>query len=206
MDSRDVKKLVASGYDQIVDDYLRQFGRSAVRAQKLKELAYRLPRHAHLLDLGCGTGVPVARDLTAWGYRVTGVDASARQIERARCNVAQAQFIHADMTTIEFPSSAFDAVVAFYSLTHIPRVEHPLFLKKVTHWLRPGGLFLASFGTTALDDWVGEWLGTTMFFSHYDGAKSTQLVLDAGLLIERAEVLKQGNEETEFLWITAQKG
>jgi hypothetical protein len=58
---------------------------------------------------------------------------------------------------------------------------------------------LASFGTTELDDW----LGTTMFFSHYDGTRTQQLLSGAGLLVERAEVLPQDNEETEFLWLTA---
>jgi hypothetical protein len=86
-----------------------------------------------------------------------------------------------------------------------PREEHFPLLKSVARWLRPGGWFLASFGTTALDDWLGEWLGITMFFSHYEGAASKQLLLDAGLLIEWMEVLQQDNKETEFLWITARK-
>ena len=64
---------------------------------------------------------------------------------------------------------------------------------------------MASFGATPLDDWVGDWLGTNMFFSHYDGDLTQELILDAGLLVERAEVLQQDNEETEFLWITARR-
>jgi SAM-dependent methyltransferase len=146
LDSSDVTKLVATGYDQIADSYLQQFGHSAVRAGKLNELADLLPARAHLLDLGCGAGVPVAYDLIARGFKATGADASARQIERARCNVPQAQFIRADMRTIDFPAFAFDAVAAFYSITHIPRDQHGPFLKRVTQWLRPGGWFLASFG------------------------------------------------------------
>ena len=122
--SSDVTKLVAAGYDQIADSYLQQFGQSAVRPRKLNELADLLPSRAHVLDLGCGAGVPVARDLIARGFEVTGVDASARQIERARGNVPQARFILADMTTIEFPAFDFDAVAAFYSITHIPRDRH----------------------------------------------------------------------------------
>jgi cyclopropane fatty-acyl-phospholipid synthase-like methyltransferase len=107
------------------------------------------------------------------------------------------------MTTIEFPTFAFDAVTAFYSITHIPRDQHAPLLKRLAQWLRSGGWFLASFGTTELDDWVGNWLGTRMFFSHYDGALTQELISHAGLLVERAEVLQQDNEETEFLWITA---
>jgi hypothetical protein len=56
-----------------------------------------------------------------------------------------------------------------------------------------------------LDNWTGEWLGTTMFFSHHDSAVSRQLVVDAGLVIERAEVLQQANEATRFFWIAACK-
>jgi cyclopropane fatty-acyl-phospholipid synthase-like methyltransferase len=82
-------------------------------ARKLKELADLLPSRADVLDLGCGAGVPVARDLIARGFKITGVDASAGQVERARCNVPQAHSIRADMTTIEFPAFAFDAVAAF---------------------------------------------------------------------------------------------
>ena len=69
MDSSEVTKLVASGYDQIADSYLQQFGHSAVRARKLNELAELLPSRAHVLDLGCGAGLPVARDLIARGLR-----------------------------------------------------------------------------------------------------------------------------------------
>ena len=67
------------------------------------------------------------------------------------------------MTTIEFLAFAFDAVAAFYSITHIPRDRRAPFLKMLAQWLRPGGWFSASFGAMALDDWVGNWLGTTMF-------------------------------------------
>ena len=83
--SSGVTKLVATGYDQIANSYLEQFGHSAVRARKLSEFADLLPSRAHVLDLGCGAGVPVAGDLIARGFEVTGVDTSAQQIERARC-------------------------------------------------------------------------------------------------------------------------
>jgi hypothetical protein len=45
---------------------------------------------------------------------------------------------------------------------------------------------------------VGNWLGTTMFLSHYDDALTQELTSDAGLLVERAEVLQQDNEEAEL--------
>ena len=66
------------------------------------------------------------------------MDASAVQIERARRNVPQAHFIRADMTTVDRPLCAFDAVWAFYSITHIPRDE-PGGLLKNHRWLAQVG-------------------------------------------------------------------
>ena len=87
----------------------------------------------------------------------------------------------------------------------MPRDEHAALLKNIVGWLASGGRFVASFGATAPDNWTGEWLGTTMFFSHYGSDVTMQLVLDAGLLLERTEVLQQDNEDTQFFWITGRK-
>ena len=63
-----------------------------------------LPAAARVLDAGCGCGVPVARDLVAAGHHVTGVDVSAVQIDRARRLVPAAEFVRADLTTLDLPA------------------------------------------------------------------------------------------------------
>jgi cyclopropane fatty-acyl-phospholipid synthase-like methyltransferase len=204
MTDNDQKRLVALGYDHIGDSYLERFGHSSVRAAKLAELIEQLPAGASILDLGCGAGIPVAHELVTLNFRVTGVDASTGQIERARRNVTGAHFIQADMASVEFAPENFDAVVAFYSLTHLPKSEHALMIERLARWLRPGGKFLANFGA-AEGEWSEEWLGTTMFFSHHHPETTKRLVQDAGLRLRRVEMLKQDNEEAVFLWITAHK-
>jgi SAM-dependent methyltransferase len=94
MTHEDQKQLVALGYDKIADDYIDRFGRSSVRTAKLAELIASIAPAASILDLGCGAGIPVARDLVALGFKVTGVDLSSGQIERARRNVPEAEFHH----------------------------------------------------------------------------------------------------------------
>jgi SAM-dependent methyltransferase len=151
MHGDDMKRIVAEGYDRIADDYLERFGRSSVRDAKLAELLETLPARALVLDLGCGAGEPVARELVAHGFQVTGIDGSLRQVECARRNVPEASFVHADMTSVQLPAEAFDAVSAFYSISHVPRGEHAVLIRRITTWIRPNGLFVASFGTTAGD-------------------------------------------------------
>ena len=83
------------------------------------------------------------------------MDPSVRLNSRA---VMNAEFIHADMTSISFVEQSFDAVTAFYAITHVPREEHSILLTRIAGWLKPKGIFLASLGAAQSSDWRGEWL------------------------------------------------
>ena len=201
----DPKALVARGYDRIADVYLERYGVSSVRERWLRELLAATQPGERVLDLGCGAGIPVARELVLQGREVFGVDGSARQIELAHHNVPLASFRHADMTSVEFPSASFDAVSAFYSIIHVPLDEHAILLRRIATWLRPGGVLVASLGATRSANWRGEWLGTEMFFSHHDADINLRLVADAGLAVVRSELADQDNEDARFLWVLARR-
>jgi SAM-dependent methyltransferase len=199
----DPKSLVATGYDLIAEGYLERYGRSRVRDQWLEKLIALLPRNSRVLDLGCGPGVPVARELATRGHQVVGVDGSACQISLARLNVPKAHFIHADMTSADIAPASFDAAAAFYSITHVPRDEHAALLGRIAGWLKPSGVFLASLGADESPGWRGNWLGAEMFFSHYGAEVNERLVREAGFDIEQAAVINQDNEDGRFLWVVA---
>lgn len=201
----DPKGVVARGYDAVAEAYLDRFLSSAVRDAWMADFAALLPDRARVLDLGCGAGVPVAERLVELGHDVTGVDGSARQIRLARARVPAATFVQADMTGVELPAAHFDGVAAFYSITHVPAAEQGPLLARVAAWLKPGGVFVGSFGAGKAHDWTGEWLGVPMFFSHGGEAASVALLHRAGLEPLRVEVVQQDNEAARFLWVLARK-
>jgi SAM-dependent methyltransferase len=144
----------------------------------------------------------------AAGRQVTGVDLSARQLELARRNVPEATFIQADMTGLDRPAASLDAVVAFYSLTHLPQAELPGLLTSIHRWLRPGGVFLASMGAyEAQDEIESDWLGVPMFFGHPGAKRNRTLVRRAGFEIETAvvEVEPEDRHDASFLWVVARR-
>ena len=202
----DMQRVVAAGYDDVADAYLERFGLSTVRQKWLRRLIDALPATgSRVLDLGCGPGIPVARDLAALGHIVVGIDGSSQQIVRARQNVPQATFIEADMCSVTFEAGSFDAVGAFYSITHVPRAQQGALIASIATWLKPGGTLVASFGTGVPGEWTGEWLGTTMFFGHAGEAEALRFLTEAGLLVRHSSVEKQDNEEATFRWIEAAK-
>jgi SAM-dependent methyltransferase len=203
----DPKRIVAEGYDAISERYLAwsDLRPSATRLRYLGLALELTPAGSDVLELGCGAGVPMTAAL-AEGRTVTGIDISATQIAAARRNVPGATFTQADMTALDFEPASFDAVVAFYALTHVPRDEQGDLLGRIRRWLRPGGLFLASMGA---DDEPGDveadWLGVDMYFSHYGAKANRRLVERAGLVIERAEIAVEPEDrhDARFLWIVA---
>jgi SAM-dependent methyltransferase len=201
----DPKRVVADGYDRVADRYLEW---SALRPSTARlgalDLADELiPRGADVLELGCGAGIPMTARL-AVGRRLTGVDISPEQVRRARRNVPDATFEIADMTALARPGASLDAVVAFYSLTHVPRDEQPALFGRIRAWLRPGGVFIASLGVE--DDRGGveaDWLGVDMYFSHFSARVNRRLLAEAGFVVERAEVVTEPEDrhDARFLWV-----
>jgi SAM-dependent methyltransferase len=192
------KRVVETGYDRVAERYLAsKDADNPTILVALEELARELPPDAAVLDLGCGAGVPVT------------VDLSARQLELARQHVPAANFLKADMTDLSFAPETFDAVVAFHSIIHVPRTEHPGLLGKIHRWLKPGGVFLA---TWALAEWEGEesdwegW-GAPMRWSHHDAETSLELLRGPGFAIESAEVRTTGGTrgDESWLWVLVRK-
>ena len=205
----DPREIVADGYDAIAERYYAWSDArpSAVRLRWLAKALERIPPGADVLDLGCGAGVPITRALAA-GRHVTGVDISARQIELARAAVPEATFVQADMTALDLAPASLDAVVAFYSLTHVPRADLPELLAAVLRWLRPGGILIASMGAQDSPDAVEpDWLGAPMFFSHHGAKKNRALVRRVGFELEEAvvEVEPEDRHDALFLWIVARR-
>ncbi|HKG57147.1 MAG TPA: class I SAM-dependent methyltransferase [Candidatus Limnocylindrales bacterium] len=205
----DAKRVVAAGYDIVARRYLEWSGLrpSATRLRALRAALDRIPPGGDILELGCGAGLPMTAALAEKG-RVTGVDISGAQIQLARANVPTATFVQGDMTTLELAPSTFDAVVAFYSITHVPRDEHAALLGRITSWLRPAGVFVASMGVE--DDPGGverDWLGVDMYFSHFSAKRNRRLVEAAGMEIESADVLAEPGDrhDARFLWVVARK-
>jgi ubiquinone/menaquinone biosynthesis C-methylase UbiE len=164
--------------------------------------------NGHLLDVGCGAGEPFARWFLERDWKVTGVDFSSRMLELARHYVPQMTAIGADMCEVEFDKSTFDAVIAIYSLFHVPRQRHLDLFQKWQKWLRPDGKVLFTYATqeyTGQEEFDGtkEFLGEQLFYSHDSESVLHDKLRQSGLAVRSATKRKIGGET--FLWVTAAK-
>lgn len=199
-------ELVGRGYDAMGERFAEWRDRIVGDPRRKWEdgLVSRLEDGAHVLELGCGAGVPDTQRL-ATRFQVTGVDVSAEQVRRARAAVPGAEFINADFTALELESESFDAVVSFYAFNHVPRELLAPTFARIRRWLVPRGLLMTALGTSDTESWTGEWLGAETFFSSFPPETNTRLVREAGFDILRDEVVtfREPDGDATFQWVLA---
>lgn len=104
--------------------------------------------------------------------------------------------------------AAFEAVVAFYSIIHLPRNEHRSMFAQICNWLSPGGQLLCNLGVGDNPGSTTEnWLGARMYWSGFDTETNLDILREVGFDIVESEVLYDDEDGrlVPFLWILAQK-
>jgi trans-aconitate methyltransferase len=105
-----------------------------------------------VLDLGCGSGEPIAAWFVRRGDRVTGVDGAAAMIAELRARVPGAEVIHADMRGLAL-GRRFDVILAFNSVFHLsPDDQRAMFPVFAAH-AAPGATLLFTSGPAAGEAW-----------------------------------------------------
>lgn len=139
-----------------------------------------------ILDLGCGTGQPVAQYLIKNNFRVVGVDQSAQMLEIAREIVPEAELIHADMCEMNLDGE-FAAAICWDSMFHVGRTRHQAIFRKLSDLLAPGGWLLLSAGGTGHEGFTSEMYGHEFFYSGYAPEETLRLLRSVGFEIELCE-------------------
>lgn len=188
----------AQAFDAIGDRYDEAFPHKEGQIAAGAWLAGQLPAGSHVLDLGCGTGLPSARQLVEAGHRVTGVDLSPGMLKLAQENVPDAEFRRMDIYEVErYDLGPFDGIAAFFSLLMLPRAEIPYALRMMHQQLREGAPMAMSMVEADVDDLSLPFLGNTIRVSGYLREELHQVVHEAGFEISEEDALAYAPASTD---------
>ncbi|OGE18583.1 hypothetical protein A3J19_01305 [Candidatus Daviesbacteria bacterium RIFCSPLOWO2_02_FULL_41_8] len=193
-----MKNLVREGYNKAAESYSSSRDQFS-NTKYLEKLANLLQPGATVLDLGCGSGVPIDKFLIDKGFEVIGIDISEIQIELAKQNIPNTEFFVKDMSELKNGEFSVDAAVSFYAIFHTPREEHQELFKKINSFLPEGGLILVTMGS---GEWEGEeddFHGAKMWWSHYGAEKNKEIIEKAGFEIILNEIDTSGGERHLFI-------
>lgn len=140
-------------YDEITD-WFDHHRNKALSMEKfyLELLQTHIPAKAKILDVGCGTGEPIAKFLIEQGYQVTGVDASEKMIALCRQRFPEATWLLADMRTLNLQEK-FHAVIAWHSFFHLPHDDQRNTLKLLASLVEKNGLLIFTSGEEHGEVW-----------------------------------------------------
>ncbi len=132
----------ANGYDTLAAEFGRRRSGSTIGAATVRRWAEGLPSGAEVLDVACGTGIPVSRSLVEAGCRLHAIDASPRMIGLFVENFPGVPALAEPIETSRCFDRRFDGVVAWGLLFLLPAERQPTVIARLGSVLRPGGRLL----------------------------------------------------------------
>lgn len=98
-----------------------------------------------ILDLGCGTGEPIAKYFLDNNFDVTGVDGCEEFIKLAKEKLKQGTFLHQDMRDLNL-NKKFNLIISWHSFFHLTVNEQTAMFDTFKKHLQPNGILLFTTG------------------------------------------------------------
>ncbi|HRJ00688.1 MAG TPA: class I SAM-dependent methyltransferase [Hyphomonas sp.] len=144
----------------------------------VERFAGRLPSGARVLDLGCGSGRPVAEYLVGRGFRLTGIDGAPALIDLCRERFPDHHWQVGDMRRLDL-GETFDGLIAWYSLFHLPPDDQGRMFSVLAAHAEPGTVLAFTSGDTA-DESIGSFEGEPLYHASLAPEEYRTLLESAG--------------------------
>jgi SAM-dependent methyltransferase len=179
----------ANGWEAVAGRLIAERDAS-IGVATVRAWARRLPERASVLDLGCGSGVPISQALIDDGFAVYGVDAAPTLVAAFRSRFPGAPVACEPVETSRFFDRTFEGVVAIGLIFLLSADVQRALIRRVATALRPGGRLLF---TAPAERCTWADLLTGRESCSLGAATYGDLLLDAGFTLVGEDVDEGGN-------------
>jgi SAM-dependent methyltransferase len=195
--------------DRIIDLYQRRArewdearGRSLFERGWLDRFTALLPAGGAVLDIGCGSGEPIAHHLIENGYALTGVDAAPAMIGPCRSRFPSGTWLVADMRKLAL-GRRFDGLLAWDSFFHLrPEDLRAMFPIFAAHAAPKAALMFTS--GPSFGEAIGTFEGEPLYHGSLDPAEYRAL-LDAQKFEVVAHVAEDASCGGHTIWLARRR-
>lgn len=162
-------------YQRRASDWIESRGRSVLFEKPwLDRFRALVPPAAPILDIGCGSAVPMSAYLIAAGHPVVGADSSPSMIDACRERFPAQQWIVADMRALALPGK-FSGLLAWDSFFHLcPDDQRAMFAVFAAHAAPNAALMFTS--GPAHGEAIGSFAGERLYHASLDAAEYRSLL------------------------------
>jgi SAM-dependent methyltransferase len=161
-------------YQNNAIDWDRERGRSLSEKPWLDRMLTLLPPKRSILDLGCGSGEPIARYFIDRGCDVTGVDSSSSLVGMCRGRFPGQDWLVADMRTL-FLGRRFDGILAWDSFFHLCQVDQRRMFPIFGRHAAPRAALMFTSGPSQ-GEAIGTYKGDLLYHASLDGDEYQSLL------------------------------
>jgi predicted TPR repeat methyltransferase len=153
-------------YDTHAADWDKARGKTLLERPWLDRFAAGLSPHAAILDMGCGSGEPIAGHFIAAGFAITGIDSSQALIAICKDRFPSHEWLVEDMRRLAL-GRRFDGLIAWDSFFHLAfddqRRMFPIFAEHAA----PGAMLMFTSGP-AHGEAIGSFSGEPLYHASLD--------------------------------------
>ena len=171
-------KNIGALYERHAAAFDEDRGKRLVERAWMERFRAAMPKSATVLDLGCGSGEPVARFLIEAGHRVTGVDSSLTLIDLCRSRFPAHEWIVADLRDLRL-DRRFGGIIAWNSFFHLtPDDQRAMFAVFRDH-AEPDAALIFTSGPAA-GEAIGSYQGEALYHASLATAEYEALLAAHG--------------------------
>jgi len=191
--------------ERIIDLYQRHAskwdearGRNLFERGWLDRFTALLPPGGSVLDIGCGSGEPIAHHLIENGYALTGVDAAPPMIDLCRSRFPSGIWLVADMRKLAL-DRRFDGLLAWDSFFHLrPEDQRAMFPIFGAHAAPNAALMFTS--GPSFGEAIGTFEGEPLYHASLDPAEYRSLLGAQGFEVV-AHVAEDPTSGGHTIWL-----
>jgi ubiquinone/menaquinone biosynthesis C-methylase UbiE len=190
-------------YEAVAVEYDRARGGHLLERAYHERVLATLAPGSEVLDLGCGSGEPVARFYVEAGHRVTGVDVAPAMLALCRRRFPSCTWMEQDMRALNL-KKCFAAIIAWDSFFHLPpdgqRAMFPVFARHAA----PGAALLFTSGTEE-GSVVGSMFGHELYHASLSTEEYSRLLSRHGFAVSLHRVSDPDCGE-HTVWLAHREG
>jgi SAM-dependent methyltransferase len=185
-------------YQRHAIDWARERGSSLVEKDWLDRFLALLPMSPSILDIGCGSGEPIARYFYEQEFYLTGIDSSSALIDLCKERFPDREWIIADMRTLSL-NRRFDGILAWDSFFHLcPEDQRRMFPIFRSHAGAKAALMFTSGPGHA--EAIGSYKGEPLYHGSLDGEEYRSLLYQNGFDVV-SHVVDDPNCSHHTVWL-----